>query len=318
MKKTRVLLYMKPGNAVFIEENGKKPDVEQVGIDIIASSLCNTSELRSFKGGYETGYGVNYPMTPGEPGHEAVGVVSEIGKNATGFKKGDYVVMTGHGGDPCHRSHVTRNCCDIAVIKQDERDPAEAAVLEMYGCAWHCAITPLSIDYYKGKKVMVQGMGAMGLCTIQVLNTYGAGEITAVDLSEERLDVAKRCGADMAITPPEINMDEKFDVIIECSGSSRGQETACELAPPVLIFSSYNTNEIRIKQSRWFDANTTIYNPGIVTTQSFKAVAKLYNEKKIDPSLLISGRIRPESEAYLKAIEDIKEGKMIKVLMEWG
>ncbi len=318
MKKTRVLLYEEPGKAVFVEEDRKQPDAGQVGVEIIASSLCNTSELRSFKGGYETGYGVDYPMKPGEPGHEAVGVVSEIGKGSTGFKKGDYVVMTGHGGDPCHRSHVTRDHRDIAAIRPYERDPAEAAVLEMYGCAWHCAITPFSKDYYKGKKVMVQGMGAMGLCTIQVLKAYGAGGITAVDPSEERLDVAVKCGTDIAIKPVKINMDEKFDVIIECSGSSRGQETACALAPPVLIFSSYNTNEIRVRQNRWFDANTTIYNPGIVTTQSFKAVAELYNERKIDPSLLISGRIRPEKEAYLQAIEGIKDGKMIKVLMEWG
>jgi threonine dehydrogenase-like Zn-dependent dehydrogenase len=317
MGKKKTLIYMDPGNPVFIEEDIKEPGPGCVGIDILASSLCNTSELRSFKGGYETGYGVRYPMVPGEPGHEAVGVIVEIGAGVAGFKKGDYVVMTGHGGEPCHKSHVTRNVNDIAIIYPDDRDPEQAAVLEMYGCAWHCAVTPLGEDYYRDRNVLVQGMGAMGLCTVQILSSYKTGKMTAVDLSDARLDTAKKCGADIAVKPDEIDKKEKYDVIIECSGSVKGQETACEMAPSYLIFSSYNTKYIAIRQDRWFDARTAVFNPGIVTSESFKQVTGMYNEKLIDPFLLINRKIKPRRDEYLDAIQDIEDGKVVKVLLGW-
>ena len=104
MSKEKALIYMNPGQPAFIDFTADEPGEYCVGIEIIASSLCNTSELRSFKGGYETGYGVTYPMKTGEPGHEAVGKVVKIGSKAKGFDINDIVAITGHGGEPCHRS----------------------------------------------------------------------------------------------------------------------------------------------------------------------------------------------------------------------
>ncbi|MCD6322458.1 MAG: alcohol dehydrogenase catalytic domain-containing protein [Clostridiales bacterium] len=317
MKKVKSIQYTAPGKPIFIDVEMEGPGEKQVGIEIIASSLCNTSELRSFKGGYETGYGVSYPMKDGEPGHEAVGRVISLGSGAKGFAKGDYVAMTGHGGEPCHREYVNRCCKDIAVVLPKKRDISEAAALEMYGCAYHCAMTPLSTEDYSGKRVLVLGMGAMGLCTVQILNNFNLSELVAADLFEVRLKIAEKSGADKAVRPSEISASEKFDIIIECSGSVPGQEMACALAPEVLIFSSYNTKGITINQNLWFDAHTTIYNPGIVTSENFKKVADLYNKEMINPSLLIGKRIKPDKNEYLEAISEIKDGKVVKVLMEW-
>ena len=89
------------------------------------------------------------------------------------------------------------------------------------------------------------------------------------------------------------------------------------LSSQALIFSSYNTKGITIRQNLWFDSHTTIYNPGIVTSENFKKAADLYNIEMIDPSLLISKRIKPDKNEYLEAISEIKAGKLVKVLMEW-
>lgn len=318
MRKVKSIQYNTPNDPIFIEVEMDEPSKNQVGIKIIASSLCNTSELRSFKGGYKTGYGVKYPMKIGEPGHEAVGQVVALGANVKEFLIGDYVVMTGHGGEPCHRGYVNREIEDIAVVIPKKRDISEAAVLEMYGCAYHCALTPLSKEEYFNKNVLVLGMGSMGLCTVQILSNYNLSELIAVDLSKERLKLASDSGASKVVHPSQINKNDKFDIIIECSGSVLGQELACSLAPGVLIFSSYNTSGITINQSLWFDANTTIYNPGIVTSENFKKVAKLYNKELINPSILISKRIKPNRSEYLGAIDDIEKGKVVKVLMDWN
>ena len=317
MTSARALVYENPGNPVFKNIKTEKPKEGCVGIDIISSSLCNTSELRSFQGGYKTGYGVSYPMRAGEPGHEAVGMISFIGPGVSDFTIGEIVVITGHGGEPCHRSYVNRNCNDIAKINPDGRDVGEAAVMEMYGCAYHCAMTPLCARDYEGKKILVLGMGSMGLCTVQILSNIATGMIVAADLSEERLKTALKSGADRAVRPEMIEPGDKFDIIVECSGSIPGQELACSLSPGTLVFSSYNTKGITIRQNLWFDAHTTIYNPGIVTSENFKKAVGLYNKKMLDPSDLVQKRIKPDRNEYLETIEEIKSGKIIKAIMEW-
>jgi len=317
METIKCLQYASAGRPIFTSVDKNAPGSGEVGIRIMASSLCNTSEMRSFTGGYKSGYGTTYPMLPGEPGHEAVGIVESIGGNVSTVREKDIVVMTGHGGDPCHRSYVTRRVLDIAVIEPGKRNPEDAAMLEMYGCAYHCMLAPGGEDFYKGKKVLVIGLGSMGLCSVQVLNSIQDIEITVSDISENRLDIAGACGADITKKPDEIDPQEKYDVIIECSGSVAGQELACMLAPRTLIFSSYSTKEIRVRQNLWFDSNTTIYNPGILTSENFIKTAGLYNEGRLDPSLLVTGRIKADINEYLSAIDEIKNGRTIKTLMLW-
>lgn len=317
MIKARCLAYIAPGKPVFKEIEIPDPGNGQVGVEIIASSLCNTSEIRSFTGGYKTGYGTEYPMQSGEPGHEGVGRVISIGSNAVGFDVGDIVAITGHGGEPCHCSYVNRNTCDIALINNSHKNISEAAVLEMYGCAYHCAMKPFSNNLYAGKKVLVIGMGSMGLCTIQILNNFNVSQLAAVDLSKHRLIMAEKSGASRVIFPSEIDLDEKFDVVIECSGSIAGQEMACGLAPETLIFSSYSTKRITVRQNLWFDAGTTIYNPGILTSESFKKVVQMYNSRLLNPSILIGKTIKPIESEYLEAIDDIKAGRFVKILIDW-
>ena len=294
MEKIKCLVYLSAGKPVFEFVDKKEPGFGEVGIKTIASSLCNTSELRSFRGGYKSGYGNTYPMLPGEPGHEAVGTVISVGDGVVHIKKDDLVVMTGHGGDPCHRSYTVRKERDIAAIHPGNKNPVNAAMMEMFGCAYHCAMAPGGENFYKGKKVLIIGLGSMGLCSIQILKGIEGIEITASDILEERFEIAAACGADIIKKPVDIMENEKFDVIIECSGSVPGQEMACRLAPKSLIFSSYNTKEIIIRQNLWFDSGTTIYNPGILTSENFKKTVELYNSGRLEPSLMISGKIEAE------------------------
>jgi len=67
-----------------------------------------------------------------------------------------------------------------------------------------CALAePLSISLratkhagdLKGKTVAVFGAGPIGLLTIQCAKYFGAGRIIAIDLVDDRLEMAKKCGA---------------------------------------------------------------------------------------------------------------------------
>ncbi len=307
---------------IYLEK--ANPACNQLGIKIIASSLCNHSEMRSFFGNSEPGYGFSYPMKPGEPGHEAVGVVTEKGCFTDEFNIGDIVVMTGHGGDECHRSFVIKESGCVAKIFPHDRNPAHAAMLEMFGCAYHCTKVLLKDADYENKKVAIIGLGAIGLCALQLLKLWPIKSLTAIDVSQDKLDISFKMQADRNILiHPEMSTSEiknitgEFDVVIECSGSANGHLLAYELGVQSIIFASYCPVPVTVKQSDLFNKNTTIYNPGILTTADLKAVATLYNKKLIDPAPMISKMISPDIEKYIETIYEIKSGKIIKALIDW-
>jgi L-iditol 2-dehydrogenase len=78
--------------------------------------------------------------------------------------------------------------------------------------------------------VVVLGTGPLGMCFLMKARMLGAGSIIAVDLSDYRLDFAKRLGADHAIhagkTAPaqrleivrELSHGRGADMVIECAG----------------------------------------------------------------------------------------------------
>ncbi|MEK7842147.1 MAG: zinc-binding dehydrogenase, partial [Deltaproteobacteria bacterium] len=78
-----------------------------------------------------------------------------------------------------------------------------------------------------GQKILVIGSGMSGLLHIQLAKALGAGKITATDVSEYRLNAAKRFGADEVISArddvpkklKEINKGMLADIVIICTAA---------------------------------------------------------------------------------------------------
>ncbi len=78
--------------------------------------------------------------------------------------------------------------------------------------------------------VVVLGVGPLGMCFLMKARMLGAGTIIAVDLSDFRLDMAKRLGADVAINAANTDRTHRVqlikdlthgrgaDMVIECAG----------------------------------------------------------------------------------------------------
>jgi threonine dehydrogenase-like Zn-dependent dehydrogenase len=78
--------------------------------------------------------------------------------------------------------------------------------------------------------VVVLGVGPLGMCFVMKARMLGAGTIVAVDLSDFRLDFAKRLGADQVINAANTTQRDRLeivrgfthgrgaDVVIECAG----------------------------------------------------------------------------------------------------
>lgn len=75
-----------------------------------------------------------------------------------------------------------------------------------------------------GRRVLVLGVGMLGVCAVAVARRWGAAEVVAVDPAPDRLDLARSAGADTAVAPSDL-MGE-FDVIIELSGATSSVNAA--------------------------------------------------------------------------------------------
>jgi len=78
--------------------------------------------------------------------------------------------------------------------------------------------------------VVVQGAGPLGLCFLMKARMLGAGTIVAIDLSDYRLDMAKRLGADYTLNAGNTTAADRLgfvrdlthgrgtDMVVECAG----------------------------------------------------------------------------------------------------
>lgn len=91
--------------------------------------------------------------------------------------------------------------------------------------AWHAVERAGDVT---GKTALVVGSGPIGALAVAVLKHRGARRVVAVDLHEHALATARALGADetLAATDTEGIAAVEADVVLECSGSSPGLESA--------------------------------------------------------------------------------------------
>lgn len=156
-------------------------------------------------------------------GHEASGIIVELGKDVKKWRVGDRVTFdstiynlddwyTRKGlynlsdnrmvlGVSCSEYRRHGAFADYVAIPQhilyllpDQVTFNQAAVVEPVAVAYHAVeLTPISLN----DTAVVVGAGMIGLFVIQTLRIKGCGRIIAIDLDENRLHLAKKLGADI-------------------------------------------------------------------------------------------------------------------------
>lgn len=169
-------------------------------------------------------------------GHEFFGLIDAVGEGVSPARLGervavDPVISCGH----CYPCSVGKpNVCTSLVVLGVHRDGgfSEYAVVPD-GNAWTVPdaipdadavmIEPFTIAANVTGQVnptprdvaLVYGAGPMGLTTIQVLKgVYNVGQVIVVDRIEERLEMARQSGADMAIN----NLSQPLAAVLEAQG----------------------------------------------------------------------------------------------------
>ncbi|MEZ7518068.1 L-threonine 3-dehydrogenase [Psychrobacter sp. NPDC078370] len=237
--------------------------INDVKIKIKKTAICGT-DLHIYKWDEWSQKTINTPMIIG---HEYVGAISEMGDGVKHLEIGDRVTGEGHIAcghcRNCRRGklHVCENTIGVGVdrdgafaeylvipadnvIKLDERISDEmAAIMDPFGNATH---TALSFPVL-GEDVLITGAGLIGSMATAICRFAGARNIVVSDISDYRLELAKKMGATMTINPAKGETIEGaidtlkmhgFDIGLEMSGSPQAFDS--------MITNMYNGSKIAL------------------------------------------------------------------------
>jgi threonine 3-dehydrogenase len=280
-------------------------------------------------------------------GHEYVGVVVDKGNGVKNIQIGDRVTGEGHIAcghcRNCRRGklHVCENTIGIGVnrngsfaeylslpsenvVHLDGRISDEmASIMDPFGNATHTALSfPLI-----GEDVLITGAGLIGCMATAICRFAGARHIVVSDLSDYRLDIAKKMGATLTINPSKGETIEQaikdlhmhgFDIGLEMSGSPKAFES--------MIENMYNGSKIALLGIL---PNTTTVNWDKII---FKALTLkgIYGREMwetwyqmeqmlitgIDLSPIITHRF--EIDDFQKGFDVMESGLCGKVILNWG
>jgi L-iditol 2-dehydrogenase len=231
-----------PGRIEFNDVDKPVPGDNQVLVQTLRIGVCG-SDIHVYHGLHP------YTSYPVVQGHEASGVVVEVGANVQNLVPGDKVTfmpqVTCGECYPC--KHGMYHICETLAVMGfqtggvaqeyfalDEefilKLPADisldhAAMIEPVAVAVHALSRGEDIQ---GKNVLVLGAGPIGNLVAQVARASGASKVMITDISEYKLEKARTCGIEYAINTKEEDLDEaisrdfgpdRADLILECVGA---------------------------------------------------------------------------------------------------
>ncbi|GAA0449364.1 L-threonine 3-dehydrogenase [Streptomyces olivaceiscleroticus] len=224
-----------------VPEPGTGPG--DVLIKVLRTGICGTDlHIRKWDG-----WARQAVSTPLVLGHEFVGEVAAVGAAVTDIAVGDLVSGEGHlVCGKCRnclagRRHLCRSTLGLGVgrdgafaeyvalpasnvwVHRTKVDLDVAAIFDPFGNAVHTALSfPLV-----GEDVLITGAGPIGIMAAAVARHAGARNVVITDVSEERLELARKVGATLALDVSRSGLDEAqrqlelregFDIGLEMSG----------------------------------------------------------------------------------------------------
>jgi len=204
------------GQPLIIEERPvPEPGPGQVVVRMEASGLCHT-DIHAASGDWPV-----KPTVPFIPGHEGVGIVTDLGPGVVGPKAGTRVAVpwlgyacgtcrycltgwetlcqaqqnTGYSVDGCYAEYFVAEAAFATPVPAGI-DPQAAAPLTCAGVTTYKAVKVGNVR--PGDLVLVSGVGGLGHLAVQYAKIFG-GTVAAIDVTDEKLQLAKELGADFVI-----------------------------------------------------------------------------------------------------------------------
>lgn len=314
----------------------------QVLLKMKAASLCGSDLKYIYHEHTDKTGGARYDDVIA--GHEPSGQVVSVGEGVADFKEGDRVVVYHIQGcgycDEC-RNGFFINCQqperraygwqrDGALGEYMVADASTCIHLPdfltyedgaMIACGFGTAYQGLLRANVSGKDVvLVMGLGPVGQAAVMLSKALGAKAI-GIDISQERLEMAKRVGADEIIQGGEDAVEEVMkltggkgvEVAVDCSGSSIGRHQCLEAARMwgnVVFLGEQGTVTFE-PSPLLLHKNLTLHGSWVTSVGNMEKLVELLDRKKIHPSDIITHRFALKDTD--KAFEVFATGKTGKV-----
>jgi NADPH2:quinone reductase len=154
------------------------------------------------------------PPLPFVPGAEVAGVVRAVGPGVSGFVPGDRVMSSLPYGGFCERINVP---APVAHKIPDAMPFDEAAAMPIVYPTSHAALVHRA-RLQAGETVLVTAAaGGVGLSSVQIAKALGA-RVIAVAGGEDKLEVTRRAGADVAIDYQKLDWVDRVKAATEGRG----------------------------------------------------------------------------------------------------
>jgi L-iditol 2-dehydrogenase len=315
-------------------------------VKIIASSICGT-DLRTYR------FGDDKITVPRIIGHEACGVVEEVGAGVHDIAVGEKVIVApavGCGECPSCRKGATNMCYSLKtigfeyegtfceymeipaqaikmgnVVKVDsDIAPQVASIVEPIAC---CVNGQSYLDIKEGDSVLIFGAGFIGCMHAEIAHLKGAARVIMADIAGNRLETAKHLVPEVStVNSAELDVEQYIrsltdgwgiDVVISACPDGATHALAQRVAAKQGRISLFGG--IPAKNECYLDSNLIHYNELSVygshgsTPSQNKTVLGWISEGRLSPEKYISLSC-PLTEAST-AFQRLTHENMLKVVL---
>lgn len=323
----RVVWLDEPGKLALRKEALAAPGAGEALCETIVTAISPGTELAAWRGLPPLRPGVGYPRLQG---YCNVARVIACGEGVGSVSPGDRVLSFAS-----HRSHHLLAESEILYVLPGDADAGRVVAAYLFHLGYNAVLRG---DVRAGSKVLVVGLGALGLASVAMAAIAGA-EVYAVSdqpapariaLGYGALAVCARgdealdgLGADVIVATTNAWAD--FDLALRAAGQNGA--IAClgfpgrgEPGPQNNPFDSqyFYMKQLRIEAVGWSpETNDSRGFNRFNERENIGYIARAIERGQLDPSPLLSGRYRGEDIAKAYADLDARKDGAVTYLLEW-
>ena len=326
-----------------------EPGHGQVLVKMKASSICG-SDIRAI---YREHLGHGPEGYQGViAGHEPCGQIVKVGPGCKRFQAGDRVVLYHISGcgvcSDCREGYMISCTSDFRAAYGWQRDGGHADYLLAEENT--CVALPDALSYVDGAlvacgfgtvyealnrvrvsgedRVLVTGMGPVGMAAGLVAKKMGATQVIGADVSQTRLDFSLQCGAiDHAVradAPDALAQIKALtgglgcEVSVDCSGSPQGRLLALQGTRRwgrSAMVGEGNTVSFDVSQTIIHN-QITIYGSWVTSTKHMEDLVEKLVEWDLKPEVIVSHRFTLDQAAEAYRVADEGQSGKVCIVME--
>ena len=314
---------------------------EEVLLKVLASGICGSDVIEWYR----------VPKAPRVLGHEATGIITQVGNKVKGVKIGDGVYVSHHvpcnqcrycqrgNHTACHTLHTTNYypggfaqyirvpkinvSCGIYKLP-DTMSFEEGTFIEPLACV---SRGQRLSNLQKNDTLLIIGSGISGILHVQLAKFKGVTTIVAADINQYRLELAKKFGAHHALDASaslpeklkEITGGHLADQVIVCTGATSAALSAMncvENGGTILFFAVPDpTVKLPIPINQFWRNEITMRTSYGAAPNDLEDSIKVLETGKINVKDMITHRldIREAQEGFRLMTE---AGQSLKVILE--